>query len=324
MPWMSRRQLLVIACLAAASPRLPGCARPSAPLRMGLHPWPANELYVLAEQLGLYEGVALRIVDYGSAEQGLQAVRNDVVELYPCTLDEALLLVADLPDLRVVQVLDSSFGADAILAHSDIPSLQALRGRRIGYEATALGAYVLSRGLAMAGLTPADVTPVFVQVDEHERAFRERRVDAVVTYEPVLGRLLAEGARSLFDSTQIPGEIVDVLATRASVVERRSDTLVAVVRGWLKAAERLRAEPEKTAGLLSRRMGLPQDKVLQAFAGIQLADLARNHALLDGAPPPLAEVARRLGETMAKNRLLDAPPDVGALFDAGIVARISV
>lgn len=266
----------------------------------------------------------LRIVDYASAEQGLQAVRNGVAEVCPCTLDEALPLAADLPDLRIVQVLDSSYGADVILAQAEVPSLQALRGRRIGYEATALGAYVLTRGLATAGLSAADVTPVFLQVDEHERAFRERRVDAVVTYEPVRARLLAAGARSLFDSTQIPGEIVDVLVSRVSVVEGRTDALVAVVRGWLLAAERVRVRPEDTKLFLARRMALPPDEVLGAFAGIRLADLAENRAQLEGAPPRLAGVARRLGDTMVANRLLDRPPELDQLFDARIVAGVSL
>ncbi|MDP2309085.1 MAG: ABC transporter substrate-binding protein [Pseudomonadota bacterium] len=324
MRWMSRRSVLGSASLALAGSILPGCARRVEPLRLGLHPWPANDLYFLADQLGHYEGAPIRIVDYTSAEQGLQAVRNGVAELYPCTLDEALLLASDLPDVRVVQVLDTSHGADVILAHADIPSLEALRGRRIGYEATSLGAYVLSRGLATAGLTPADVTPVFLQVDEHERAFLERRVDAVVTYEPVRSRLLAAGASVVFDSTRIPGEIVDVLVTLSPVLERQPDILVTVVRGWLLAAEHLSTRPREAAEALAPRLTLPADQVLDAFAGIHLADLAENRAFLEGTPPGLTDAARRLGETMVANRFLSRAPDLERLFDARIVARISL
>ncbi len=309
-------------CLALAAGLLPGCTRPATPLRIGLTPWPANDLYALAEHLGYYDGVPLRIVDHASAEQGLQALRNGVSELFPCTLDEAILLSADLPDLRVVQVIDTSFGADAVLAHADVPDLQGLRGRRIGYEATALGAYVLSRALATAGLGPADVTPVFVQVDEHERAFLERRVDAVVTYEPVLGRLVAAGARNLFDSTQMPGEIVDVLVTRASIVESRSDVLVAVVGGWLRAVEALRVRPKDTTKFLARRMALPPEEVGEAFPHIHLVELAENRALLEGTPPRLAEVAQRVLVVMQEYQLVGRPPRLETLFDARIVARL--
>lgn len=323
MPPLHRRQFIASAGWSLAAALLGGCPRPTDPLRLGLPPWPANDLYVVADQLGHYRGTSIRIVDHTSASQALRGFRNGVLDATPCTLDEALILAVDLPDVRVVQVLDSSDGADAILARSDIDSLQALRGRRIGYEATALGAYVLGRGLALAGLSPADVTPVDVHIDQHERAFVERRVDAVVTYEPARSRLLAAGARILFDSTQMPGEIVDVLVTRAATLERHAETLEVMVRGWLLAADLLRTRPHEASAVLAPRLHLPPEKVPTAFAGIRLVDLAENRRLLSGAPPPLAEVAERLLVTMVSNRFLDREPDLAPLFDARIVARIA-
>jgi NitT/TauT family transport system substrate-binding protein len=308
----------------AAGALVAACDRRARPLTVGLHFWPANDLYFLAEHLGYYEGEPLRIADYSSAEQGLQAFRNHVADLYPCTLDEALLLASAVPDARIVQVLDDSYGADAILAQPSITSVAGLRGLKVGYEASALGAYVLSRGLELAGLTPADVVLVYMPIDEHERAFRERRVDAVVTYEPIRSRLLAAGARSLFDSRQIPGEIVDVLVTRAATLDREEAAVKALVRGWFRAADVLRSQPDAASDALSPRMHLPPEQVLDTFSGIRLASLAENRRLLQGAPPPLAKTARRLLDIMSSNRLLEVAPDLSVLFDARIVTRVSV
>jgi NitT/TauT family transport system substrate-binding protein len=181
---------------------------------------------------------------------------------------------------------------------------------------------VLSRGLELAGLRPTDVIPVHLEVDEHERALIEKRVDAVVTYEPVRSRLLAAGARPLFDSRQIPGEIVDVLVTRAATVEKRASAVEALVSGWFRAAGQLAAQPDSAAQALSQRMRLPPSKVREAFAGIRLADLSENLRLLQGDPPPLRATAQRLLDVMTSAGLLDAPPDLSALFDSRIVARI--
>jgi NitT/TauT family transport system substrate-binding protein len=323
-PLLHRRQFIASAGCSLAAALLGGCRRVPEPLRVGLPPWPANDLYVLAEQLGYYREAPLRMVDYASASQQLRAFRNAVLDVSPCTLDEALILAVDLPDVRVIQVLDFSDGADVILAHSEFASLDALRGRRIGYEATTLGAYVLGRGLELAGLTPADVTPVYVQVDEHERAFLERRVDAIVTYEPTRSRLLAAGARVVFDSTRIPGEIVDVLVARADTVDRHPDILEVLVRGWLLAAEALRTRPLEAAEALAPRMNLAPSMVPAAFAGIHLTDLGENRRLLAGAPPPLAKVAQRIVDSMRANKFLERAPDLTRLFDARIVARVTL
>ncbi|MDP2307933.1 MAG: ABC transporter substrate-binding protein [Pseudomonadota bacterium] len=321
---LHRRQFLAVAGSSLAAAFLGGCPRPADPLRLGLPPWPANDLYVLAEQLGYYRDTPVRIIDYASASQELRAFRNAVLDVSSCTLDEALLLALDVPDLRVIQVLDLSFGADVILVHPEIPSLEALRGLRVGYEATALGAYVLGRGLELAGLTPKDVTPIHLQVDEHERAFLERRVDAVVTYEPVRSRLLAAGARVVFDSTRIPGEIVDVLVARAAIVDRHLGALAALVRGWLLAADALRTRPLEASELLAPRMHLPADQVPAAFAGMRLTDLAENRRLLEGEPPPLATTAQRLLESMLANGFIQRAPDLARLFDPRVVLRVSL
>ena len=98
-----------------------------------------------------------------------------------------------------------------MLARPELKELKDIKGRRVGVESGALGAYVLARALQIAGLNRTDISVVSIPVPEQEQAFQGRRVDAVVTMEPNRTRLLAQGARQLFDSSQIPGEIVDVL-----------------------------------------------------------------------------------------------------------------
>ncbi len=162
---------------------LAGCQPPSEPVRLGFFTWPGYEPLALAADLGFYER-PVRIVDYSSATQVLRAFRNTDIELGALTLDEVLLLAEDVPEVRIVLVLDVSHGADVILGRPGFARFEDLRGRRVGYEATALGAYMLARALEMHGMAAADVIPVAVQADEHERAFREDRVDAIVTFEP--------------------------------------------------------------------------------------------------------------------------------------------
>ena len=60
----------------------------------------------------------------------------------------------------------------------------------------------------------SDVKAVNKLPDEGAQAFRRGEVEAVITYEPDLGKLLREkGAHLVFTSREIPGEIVDVMAT---------------------------------------------------------------------------------------------------------------
>src|SRR5262249_31954962 len=153
----------------------------------------------------------IRFVEYGSASQQIAAYRNRAIEAVCLTLDEVLVLAEDEERPAVVLVMDTSRGADVLLGRGPVRTMADLRGRRVGVDNMAVEACLLSRARETAGLAASEIELVALELPEMERAFREQRDDAVVTAEPVRSRLLAEGATILFDSSRIPGEIIDVL-----------------------------------------------------------------------------------------------------------------
>ena len=91
-------------------------------------------------------------------------------------------------------------------------TMQDLKGKSVAVESGALGAFVLSRALALNGMQASDVNVVHLESNEQPSAFEKGQVDGAVTFDPYRVQFLRAGASTLFDSTQIPGEIVDLLA----------------------------------------------------------------------------------------------------------------
>ena len=116
-------------------------------------------------------------------------------------------------------------------------------GKPVAVESGALGAFVLSRALALNGMQAGDVTVVHLESNEQPSAFEKGQVDGAVTFDPYRAQLLQAGAVTLFDSTQIPGEIVDLIAVRASVLDKQP-----------KAIHFVRVEdlPRSTTGKIQR------------------------------------------------------------------------
>jgi ABC-type nitrate/sulfonate/bicarbonate transport system substrate-binding protein len=201
-------------------PRARGCCWPAAagfpaaphedsvPFRIAANIWPGYEPLHLAAKLGYFAPLPVTVHEMPSSSASLHAFRNRTVDAAALTLDETLLLAQDGIDLRIILILDVSNGADVLMARPEITQPADLRGRRIGVENTALGAYVLSRALEQAGLLPTEVQVVSLTVDRHEEAYLTGEVDAVVTFEPVRTKLLDRGARILFDSRRLPDEIL--------------------------------------------------------------------------------------------------------------------
>lgn len=291
-------------------------------LLLGTNVWPGYEPLYLARSLGYFDESSVRLVECSSASQVLMAFRNRTIDAAALTLDEVLLLKERGHDVRVILVTDISHGGDVILAKSEVKQLSDLHGGSVGVEHTALGAYVLARALQTAGMSVEDVNIVPLEVDEQEPAFVAGEVDAVVTFDPVRSRLLAAGAIQLFDSTQMEGEIVDVLAIRANALANNTKKVDLLLRGWFRGVAYLHDNPDEAITHMVGRLKLPPPDVLSCFDGMILPDWEQNVSLLNGTRPPLAEVAERLATTMRQEKLLQGNIDVSGLFSAGPLKRL--
>lgn len=278
--------------------------------------WPGYEPLQLAAESGYLGHNHVSIVEFSSATQGARAFRNRVIDAVALTLDEVLLLAQNVPDLRIVLVLDVSNGGDVILGRPGIETIAHLRGRKVGYESTALGAFVLGRALELNGMVPKDVIPVSVSVDDHQRAFRAGEVDAVVTFEPVRSLLLAEGAQLLWDSSMIPGEIVDVLITRQEFVDSRQEDLAVLIRSWFQVLDGFRTRPDDFLPQLARQLALSPDAARLAYTGLVLGDASENQRQFISGKPLLHAAVKRLESSMRGSGLLREPLNFSQLIDS--------
>ncbi len=284
---------------------LTGCTEiPNEPLKVGTNVWPGYECLYLARDLGYYDGSAIRLVEYTSASEVIRAYKNKIIDVAALTMDEVFLLARGDESPRITLVMDYSNGGDALIATPEIKTLGDLKGKRIGVETTALGAYFLTRALEKGGLTERDITIVPLEVNEHKAAFLEKRIDAAVTFDPVRTELLNSGGKILFDSSKISGEIVDVLVVRDEVLNRRREDLHSLLAGWFKALDYYRKKPLEAAGRMAPREGLTGEEFTESMKGLFIPDVNENRAILDETDPKLIDGMNRLARFMVETNLL--------------------
>jgi NitT/TauT family transport system substrate-binding protein len=234
-------------------------------------------------------------------------------------LDETLALAATNPDVKIVVVMDFSNGGDVILGKPELQNLQGLKGRPVGVESTALGAFIITRALEQKGMSPQDIKIVSLGVSEHERAFKTGKVDAVVTFGAARTKLLAAGAKLLFDSSQIPGEIVDVLIVREEVINQQSKALQALVDGRFRALDYLSKNPQDAASRMALRTGVTPEQFLESLKGLSSPNLQENQKLLAKTDPSLLNGVKRLSQVMLENKLLPKAVNLAPLFEDKLV-----
>lgn len=283
-------------------------------MRIAMNVWPGYEPLFLARHDGRLSETDYRLVEFSNAAEVGRAFRNGSVEAVCLTLDEVFYLVQAGADPVIVLVMDESHGGDAVLARTDIRSLADLRGRRVGVEVNAVETYTLTRALQQAGLELKDVVVVRLPNEKHISAFQRGEVDAVVTFEPVRSRLMALGAIDIFNSTQIPGEIVDVLAVQRAYAQAHPERIAGLRHTWFETLERMRREPRESATIMARRQQISPEGLTTALHGLRFPDRDANRALLGGPAPGLLVSAKKLRTVMREAGLLSSDVPLEPLF----------
>ena len=301
---------------------LTGCGdKPVEPLVFGAITWPGYEPAYVARELGFLDQDRIHLAEFTNTTEVVHALRNGKLHVAGLTLDEALSLRQSVPDLQVFLVADVSNGADVLMARRSIKSLGQLKGKRIGVEKTALGAYFLSLILRAAHLSANEVHIVSLPLDEHVRAYRAGQLDAVVTFGLVRSELSRLGAVALFDSTKVPGKIVDTLVVRAADTGKYSEHLHVLVQAWFRALRVIQSDPARAYPLMAQRERVPAAEVDETLRGLILLDQQQNFLQLSGDPAPLLNTAIEIQRVLKQAGLATGSDDLSLFINSRIVAE---
>ena len=284
-------------------------------LKMGAHFWIGYEPIFLSENNGSLKKNYIHLIEYTSASKSMRAFRNGTVDLIAITLDEALYLKQFIDQVKVIHIADYSNGADCLLARPGIQSIADLKGKVIGVENTALGAFFLSRILELHSIQLKDIKILSMEINEHEFFYKKKKVDALITYEPVKSKLLKEGAVELFNSSSIPYEIVDVLVVRDDLSYEQRKRVVASLREWeIQRKKIIHLDPE-TIQAIQKRDNLSEQQVKSSlFAIVFPSSKEVLHSFKDKSFTGKIE---KLYYHMKQNKLLSKSINLQSILDPG-------
>lgn len=285
---------------------LASCGKePSQPLRIASSPWPGYEPLYLANEIGYLTADQATLYELPSFDITLEAFRNRSADIATLTLDETLELLQDGVKLRILAVMDVSNGADAVMASPKVKTLADLKGKRIAITNIPLGVYMLSRLLDAAKLTRADVTVIPSAESKHVEMFRQGKADVFITFEPFKAKLAALGAHSIFDSSDIPNEIFDLMLVHEDAYQQRREEVCDVARQWFRTLDYIEQSPDAAAGKIGKRLGVTAAEYHRMMDGIKIPGLQENLVLIGGGEPAILVAAMRLNEVMLREGQLD-------------------
>jgi NitT/TauT family transport system substrate-binding protein len=135
-------------------------------------------------------------------------------------------------DTTAVVVGDFSNGNDAVILKGK-DKVGDLKGQTVNLVEFSVSHYLLARALESAKLEEKDLKVVNTSDADMAAAYKTADVTAVVTWKPIVSTILeSPDAKKVFDSSQIPGEIIDLMVANTDVIKDNPDFGKALAGIW--------------------------------------------------------------------------------------------
>lgn len=291
-------------------------------IKIGTQPWIGYGPWWIAEELGLYEkhGLEVELVIFSEDKEVNAALASGDMQGANCGNYQAVKLFSSGLDIRIILVEDVSYEADAILASTEIKSVQDLNGKKVAYEEGTVGDVLINYALVQNGLTLQDIKPIFMPAADAGVSVIAGAVDAGVTYEPYVSEALAdsENVHVIYTAAERPGIISDVFVVSTMFLEENPEAARTLLLIWEEAMAYYKSDPEEAKKIVAKAMDSSYEELKDSFDGIDLYDLADNRQYLTGEFKTIliegAQIAQAIG-------LLDEIPDLDEFVDAGYLGE---
>ena len=186
----------------------------------GWMPWPYAQQAGIVKRWADKYGVKInfaQVNDYVESVNQFNAGKLDGVTL--TNMDALTIPAAGGKDTSAIILGDYSDGNDGVVL-KNAAGLRDIKGRIVYMVELSVSHYLLARGLSTVGLQMSDVKTVNTSDADIVGAFTNPAATAAVTWNPQLTELAkVPGARVVFDSHQVPAEILDLLAVDTATLK---------------------------------------------------------------------------------------------------------
>ncbi|MGS0735439.1 putative urea ABC transporter substrate-binding protein [Pseudomonas sp. MH9.2] len=150
-------------------------------------------------------------------------------------MDALTIPAAGGVDSTALIVSDFSNGNDGIVIKGEGKKVADLKGMKVNLVELSVSHYLLARALDSADLTEKDLKVVNTSDADISAAFNTDDVKAVTTWNPMLSDIKAKpGVTEVFDSSKIPGEIMDMMVVNTQTLKDNPALGKALTGAWFE------------------------------------------------------------------------------------------
>ena len=217
----------------------------------GWNPWAYAGTSGILDKWATKYGIKIKLtrMDYMPSIEAFTTPSVDACVM--TNMDCLTIPVAGGIPCSAIIVGDYSNGNDALIVRNNL-TIPQLKGKKVNLVQFSVSHYMLSRALDMNGMTDDDVKIVNVSDSDIGPAYiANKDQEAVVTWNPLVMEIMkTPGVKKIFDSSQIPGEILDLMVVKTKVLQANPELGKALAGAWFEVMGIMSQRTDKGKGAL--------------------------------------------------------------------------
>lgn len=301
------RSVITRRALTGAALALPfiRVARAAVPLRIG---YQKNGSLVIVRQQKRLDALGLDVqwIEFQSGPPMLEALNAGSVDFGATGDTPPIFAQAAGAELVYVGGQPIVGRNQAVLVRTDSPirTIADLRGRRVAFTKGSSAHNMVVQVLASAGMTPADIQPVYLQPPDAGAAFRSGSLDAWGIWDPFFAIAELDPANRVLTTSEGVAPTNSFFLARRAYAEQQPGVIFSLLDAINGAADWAGAHPEELAQIMTAVTGVP----------LEAQRVAAPRGVYAVQPMDGAIIARQqaIADTFAQLRIIPARIDVAA------------
>ena len=219
---------------------------------VGWMPWDyANQSGILKKWADKY-GITIQLTQINDYIESINQYTVGSFDACVMTNMDALTVpAAGGVDSTALIIGDFSNGNDGIVLKGKGKKLADIKGQPVNLVQLSVSHYLLARALETVSLRERDIKVVNTSDADIVGAFASAAATSVVTWKPQLAAITAmANTTEVFDSSRIPGEILDLLVVNSATLKSNPKLGRALVGAWYETMAVISAGDAKSAAAL--------------------------------------------------------------------------
>lgn len=233
---------------------------------VGWMPWGYGAEQKIVDKWAKKYGIEIEVVQINDYVESInQYTAGQFDGCVMTNMDALTIPAAGGVDSTALIVGDFSNGNDGVVLKGANKSLKDIKGQQINLVELSVSHYLLARGLETVGLKESDVKVVNTSDADMVAVYGTKDVTAVTTWNPLLSEILAQpNSTKVFDSSQIPGEIMDLMIVNTETLKKNPALGKALVGAWYEIMGVMSAS-DKAASAAKTAMAVASGTDLAGF-----------------------------------------------------------